>query len=96
MSHHRRHPQDSIQVLLVDGHLNGDMREVGVDEGVGRGLDGRVVLAVLVVLRDGTDAIPPHISINPYQDKRERGRRRRSYSDAKPIWRCVAARSLNL
>jgi hypothetical protein len=47
--------QDSLEALFVDGHLDSDVGEVVVDKFVGR-RDGGVVLGVLVVVRDGTDA----------------------------------------
>ena len=44
--------QDGFQALLVHRHLDGDMREVVIDDLARPGLDGGVVLRVLVVLRD--------------------------------------------
>ena len=48
--------QDRFEALLVDRHLNGDVREVVVDHLVGAGRVGGVVLRILVVLANGSDA----------------------------------------
>ena len=45
-----------FQILLVDGHLNRDVGQVVVDHLVRTWWDGRVVLRVLVVLADRTNA----------------------------------------
>ena len=46
-----------LQALLVDGHLDGDVRQAVVKLGVGLGCDGGVVARVLVELGDGADAV---------------------------------------
>ena len=48
--------QDGLETLFVDGHLDGDVGEVVVDELVRGWTDGGVVRRVLVVMCDGTDA----------------------------------------
>ena len=45
-----------LQALLVDWHLDRNVRQAVVKLGVGLGCDGRVVARVLVELGDGTDA----------------------------------------
>ena len=47
--------QHRVETLLVNGHDDGNVRQVGVNLLVRAGLDGRVVLRVLVVMSDGTD-----------------------------------------
>ena len=48
--------QDGLETLFVDGHLDGDVGEVVVDDLIRGWKDGRVVRRVLVVVCDGTDA----------------------------------------
>ena len=45
-----------FQTLLVDRHLDGDMRQVYIEEPVGSRWDGGVVLRVFVELSYGADA----------------------------------------
>ena len=45
-----------LQTLLVDGKLDGYVREIGVNILVGSGRNSGVVLGILVALSDGTDS----------------------------------------
>ena len=46
-----------LQTFLVDGHLNGHVRQVRVDFLIGQWLDRGVIGRVLVELGNGSDAI---------------------------------------
>lgn len=48
-------PEDVLKGFLVDGHLDGDMREGSIDFFVGERREGGKVAGVLEILGNGTD-----------------------------------------
>ena len=70
--------QDGVEAFLVDGHLDGHMREVIIHQLVRKGFDGRVVLRVLVVMSDRTDS---HAEVLEDLQAEEEGDRKQERDD---------------